>query len=121
MVNNHARRLVPSWNLSDLLQARRSVSCTRSSATGTEPDSEMAKARRFFISAIKSSRKLFGGILPAFRDRPPFLSLEPRQQFGELVRQRCIDEVIVVGFQRLADGVQRLGVERRVVVRAGLL
>src|SRR5579871_5012964 len=62
MVNSQARRLVPGWNLSDLLHARRSVSWTRSSASDTEPEREIAKARRFGISAINSFLKMAEGI-----------------------------------------------------------
>ena len=43
MVNSHALRLVPGWNFSELLHARRSDSWTRSSASETEPDSEIAQ------------------------------------------------------------------------------
>src|ERR1700736_11887 len=115
MVKSHARRLVPGWNLSDLLQALRRVSWTRSSASDTDPDSEMANARRFLISATRSSRKLFGGIaLPGCLGKPFFL-LESRQEFEELVRKGSIDEVVIMRFQRPPDRLKRFRVQGGVV------
>src|ERR1700722_4929854 len=102
MVNNHALRLVPGWNFSELLHALRSDSWTRSSARETEPDREIANARRFLISASNSSLKLAEGIFAPLRPGSP-ISLETGEQFHELVWQRRLNQAGVVGFERPSD------------------
>src|SRR5574337_2100701 len=99
MVNSHALRLVPAWNFSELLHARNSVSWTRSSASETEPQREIANARKFLISASSSSLKLADGITPPRRLRGLSFDLEASQQFGEFVRQRGLDQVRVVSLE----------------------
>src|SRR5690242_12281119 len=113
MVNSHARRLVPGWNFSELLHARRSASWTRSSATETEPDREIANARKFLISPSSSSLKLAVGIAPLLRLRSPISDLEASQQFHEPFRQRRLNQVGVMGFQRPPDRLQGLRIGRR--------
>src|ERR1700692_1666230 len=99
IVNSQARRLVPGWNFSELLHARRSDSWTRSSASETEPDREIANARKFLISASNSSLKLVEGIRP-LPNRGSMLSLETSKQFHELVRKRRLDQAGVMLLQR---------------------
>src|SRR5690606_944757 len=67
MVNSQARRLVPGWNLSMLVQALTMVSCTRSSAEAPSRVSDSAKARRAGRWLTSSSR---GSALaaPAWRE-----------------------------------------------------
>src|SRR5271156_6816365 len=105
MVNNHALRLVPGWNFSELLHARRSDSWTRSSASETEPDREIANARKFLISASSSSLKLADGITAPLRPSNR-ITLETNEQFHELVGQRRLNQGGVVGLERLSDGLQ---------------
>src|SRR5271155_3372734 len=112
MVNNHALRLVPGWNFSELLHARRSDSWTRSSASETEPDREIANARKFLISASSSSLKLAEGIFAPLRPGSS-ISLEAGEQFHELVWQRRLNQGGVVGFERPSDRLYGLRVGRR--------
>src|SRR6185312_8807587 len=122
MVNSHALRLVPGWNFSELLQARRSASWTRSSASETEPDREIANARKFLISPSSPSLKLAVGIAAPLGLRSPVSSLEASQQFHELFRQRRLNQVGVVSLQRPSDRLQGLRVGRREVRhRVGVL
>src|SRR4051794_37081831 len=66
MVNSQARRLVPSSNLSRLVQALIKVSWTRSSASEALWLSDQAKARSAGIRATTSSRQLeLGAIITA--------------------------------------------------------
>src|SRR4051812_39877715 len=58
MVNSQARRLVPGSNLSRLLQALISVSCTRSSASDPLWLRDQANARSAGIIPTTSSRQL---------------------------------------------------------------
>src|SRR3984957_7573298 len=95
MVNNHALRLVPGWNFSELLQARRSDSWTRSSASETEPDREIANARKFLISASSSSLKLAEGIAPPWC-LGNLTSLEASEQIHELMGQRRLNQAGVM-------------------------
>src|SRR5262249_54951401 len=72
IVNSHADMLVPGSNELRLAQARNSVSCTRSSARSTLPQSEIAKARRLGTARnMASLTDGFGGILtiPCFPTR----------------------------------------------------
>src|SRR5690242_14592323 len=103
IVNNHALRLVPGWNFSELLHARRSASWIRSSASETEPDKEMAKARKFLISPSSSSLKLAVGIVAPPEPRAPISGLETSQQFHKLFRQRRPNEVSIVSLQGASD------------------
>src|ERR1700722_2101684 len=111
MVNNQALRLVPGWNFSELLHARRSDSCTRSSASETEPDREIANARKFLISASSSSLKLAEGIATPLRPRNRTF-LKASEQFHELVGQRRLNQPGVMRLKRLSDRLQRLRVGR---------
>src|SRR5215475_6517353 len=56
MVNSHADMFVPGWNESIFAMARSNVSCTRSSARSTLPQSEMANARKLGTAASIASR-----------------------------------------------------------------
>src|SRR4030095_3416079 len=56
MVKSQADMFVPSWNELTLARARRSVSCTRSSARSTLPLSEIANPRKFGTAASMASR-----------------------------------------------------------------
>ena len=76
MVKSHARKLVPGWNLSGLLQAFNKASWTRSSAKTTDPQSDIAKARRPGISATNSSLKLLGLIVAASQLRFALFGLQ---------------------------------------------
>src|ERR1700722_322838 len=120
IVNNHARRLVPGWNFSELLHARSNDSCTRSSARETEPDKEIANARKFLISASSSSLKLAEGIAPPLRQRG-LIPLEASEQFHELVRQRRLNQAGVMGLQRPSDRLQGFRVGRCVVQSLSLV
>src|SRR5271166_3532901 len=108
MVNNHALRLVPGWNRSDLLHARSSASWTRSSASEMEPEREIANARKFLISASSSSLKLADGIAIPLRLRSPIRGLEASQQVHEFLRQRRANEIVVVSLQRPSNGLHGL-------------
>src|SRR5271166_4016026 len=108
MVNSHARRLVPGWNLSDLLHALSSVSWTRSSASEADPDSEIANARKFTISATSSSLKLALGIAAVLLLR----RLQSSQQLEEFFRKRSGDQIVVMRLQRASDRIQNLWIER---------
>src|SRR5208337_1731524 len=116
MVNSHARRLVPGWNLSDLLHALKSVSCTRSSASDADPDREMANARRLPISATSSSLKLAVGIRVSLGLSMPLFLLELGEQIEEFLRQRSADEIVVMRFQRMAYRLQNLWVQRSIAL-----
>src|SRR5580658_8624733 len=100
MVKSHARRLVPGWNFSELLHARRSDSWTRSSASVTDPDKEIANARKFLISASRSSLKLAEGIAPPLRVGNRGSDFEARQQFRELYWQGRLNQSRVMRLQR---------------------
>src|SRR5437899_302983 len=56
MVISQADMCDPGWNESMLVTARRSVSCTRSSARSTLPLSEIANARKLGTAASMASR-----------------------------------------------------------------
>src|SRR6476646_8577918 len=56
MVISQADMFVPGWNELMLAMARRSVSCTRSSARSTLPLSEIANARKLGTAASMTSR-----------------------------------------------------------------
>src|ERR1700730_17520548 len=56
MVSSQAHMFVPGWNELMLPMARRSVSCTRSSARSTLPQSEIANARKLGTAASMASR-----------------------------------------------------------------
>src|SRR5215510_5310313 len=56
MVNSHADMCVPGWNESMFAMARSRVSCTRSSARSTLPQSEMANARKLGTAASIAPR-----------------------------------------------------------------
>src|SRR5208337_263414 len=110
--------------LSDLLHALRRVSWTRSSATDTEPDSEIANARRFDISATSSSLKLAGGIgvflrllLYVLKFLLLLFFLEPSQQVEQLLGKGSVDEIVVMRLQRSPDRFQNLRIECSVVQR----
>src|SRR5271163_875156 len=119
MVNSHALRLVPGWNRSDLLHARSNASWTRSSATETEPEREIANARRFLISASSSSLKLAVGIAAPLRLGSPICDLETSQQLHESLRERRVNEIGVVSLERLSDGLHGLRIGRRNIWRLG--
>src|ERR1700722_4520304 len=104
MVNNHALRLVAGWNFSELLHARRSDSWTRASASETEPDREIANARKFLVSASNSSLKLVEGIALPLSLRGALVVLKASQQLQELVGQRRLNQVGIVRFERASDG-----------------
>src|SRR5580658_3956377 len=110
MVKSQARIFVPGSNLSKFDHARSKASCTRSSATEADPLSEIAKARRLPISATSWSLKLAGGIGASLR-RGFIGGVEARNELVEPVRQRRFDEVVIMGLERPADRLHRLGVD----------
>src|SRR3984885_1814347 len=120
MVNNQALRLVPGWNFSELLHARRSDSCTRSSASETEPDKEIANARKFLVSDSSSSLKLVEGIALPLCLRVALVTLETRQQLQELVGQGRLNQVRIMRFERAPDRLHGLsaGLGRQIGRRA---
>src|SRR5258708_10571583 len=120
IVNSQALRLVPGWNFSELLHARRSDSWTRSSASETEPDREIANARKFLISASNSSLKLVEGIGPPRRGGN-LLSLETSKQFHELVRKRRVDQAGIMLLERASYCFHALWVGRSGVQNLNLL
>src|SRR5579863_616174 len=109
MVHSQALRLVPGRNFSQLLQARRSASWTRSSASEVEPEREIAKARRFLISDMSSSLKLAEGSVLPLGLRNPVSGFEAGEQSHE-----------GLSLNRASDGVQDLRVGRCAVWRAVL-
>src|SRR5579872_645204 len=121
MVNSHALRLVPGWNFSELLQARRSDSWTRSSASVTEPDKEIANARKFLISASRSSLKLAEGIASPLRRGGLLSNLESSEQFCESIRQRRLNQGGVMRRERASDRFQSLRVGNARVRRFDLV
>src|ERR1700722_3431407 len=120
MVNNQALRLVPGWNFSELLHARRRDSWTRSSASETEPDKEIANARKFLVSDSSSSLKLVEGIALPLCLRVALVTLETREQLQELIGQRRLNQVCIVRFQRAPDRLHSLsaGLGRQIGRRA---
>src|ERR1700678_1106993 len=108
MVNNQALRLVPGWNFSELLHARRSDSWTRSSASETEPDKEIANARKFLVSASSSSLKLAEGIAISPSLRGALVILETSQQLQELIGQGRLNQVCIMRFERAPDRLESL-------------
>jgi hypothetical protein len=70
---------VPAGIGSDLLHTRRKVSCTRSSPADTDPEREIANARKCFISVVRLSLKTSGGGALASR-------------IGELLARQTMDE-----------------------------
>ena len=62
IVNSQADILVPGSNDLRFAQARNNVSCTKSSARSTLPQSEMANARRLGTAASMTSRTLLFGL-----------------------------------------------------------
>ena len=113
MVNSHARRFVPGVNLSDLLHALSSVSWTRSSASDADPDSEIANALRFVISATSSSLKLAGGIAVY----PRLRRLQSIQQLEEFFRKRSMEKIVVMRFQRPSNRLKDLLIEHGIARR----
>src|ERR1700722_15464023 len=103
MVNNQALRLVPGWNFSELLHARRRDSWTRSSASETEPDKEIANARKFLVSDSSSSLKLVEGIALPLCLRAALVIFQTSQQLQELVGQGRLNQVCIMRFQRTPD------------------
>src|ERR1700721_2110807 len=119
MVNNHALRLVPGWNFSELLHARRSDSWTRSSASETEPEREIANARKFLVSASNSSLKLVEGIALPLSLQGALVVLKTSQQLQELVRQRRVNQVSIMRFERAPDRLYGFGPRLGRPVRPG--
>src|ERR1700716_338355 len=99
MVNSQADMLVPGANESILLSARRSVSCTRSSARSSLPQSDMAKARNPGTAASMASRTLGSAFIPAvLASRLVELTQEGDEALG------CrLDQAGIIGPQLLAD------------------
>src|ERR1700727_2385093 len=103
MVNSQALRLVPGWNFSELLHARRRDSWTRSSASETEPDKEIANARKFLVSDSSSSLKLVEGIALPLCLRAALAIIETSQQLQELVGQGRLNQACIMRFERTPD------------------
>ena len=102
MVNSHAGMLVPGWNEWIFASARSIVSCTRSSARSTLPDSEIANARRLGIAARIWSLELGSSFIRSL----PFVSrsgVELPQEVGEAVRHAFLNDIVVDGPQLLSD------------------
>src|SRR6478752_1818458 len=121
MVKSQARRLVPGSNLSELPQAFSSVSCTRSSASCMEPESEAAKARRLGISRISPSLKssvlrsrasasvwfagaISLGLIARHSSCTLLGRLKLREQHEKLVGHGRVHDVVVMGLEGAAYG-----------------
>src|SRR5215207_278831 len=82
MVNSQAGMLEPGSKELILASARSSVSCTRSSARSTFPDSEIANARRLGTAARTASRTDGSIFITAALHRPFYQDVAGARRIG---------------------------------------